>query len=63
MTWRFLPLLDRTVDLMLSRDTDSRVIGREVEAVDDWIQRSNSTFHVMRDHSHHCVQILGGTVY
>ena len=62
MTWRFLPLLDRNVDRLLSRDTDSHIFSREVDAVQQWLTESNATFHLMRDHSMHCVEILGGNL-
>ncbi len=60
MTWRFLPLLDPTVDRFMSRDSDSRIIDREVDAVRQWLTESNATFHVMRDNVHHDIEILGG---
>ena len=61
MTWRFLPLLDPLVDGFLSRDTDTIISSREVAAVNQWINNSTATFHLMRDHPHHCsVRILGG---
>ena len=37
MIWRFLPILDPTVDIMGSRDLDSRLIDREADAVSDWL--------------------------
>ena len=52
MTWRFLPLLDPTVDVMMSRDADSYIIDREVVAVQEWLN-SSAVFHVMRDHQFH----------
>ena len=60
MTWRFLPLMDPTVDRLLPRDSDSHVSDREVAAVRQWLSRSKATFHLMRDHMWHCVEILGG---
>ena len=61
MTWRFLPLLDQSVDRLMSRDSDSPILQREVDAVGEWLQ-SDKTFHAMRDHPLHCsVQLLGGT--
>lgn len=36
MTWRFLPLLDNLVDRFLSRDCDSPILLRELEAVQEW---------------------------
>lgn len=64
MTWRFLPLMDPTVDRLLPRDSDSLITAREVDAVHDWITNSNATFHIMRDHWFHCdTQILGGLYF
>jgi len=63
MTWRFLPLMDPTVDRMLPRDSDSLITVREVEAVREWLTDSNATFHLMRDHWGHCsTEILGGII-
>ena len=59
MTWRFLPLVDPDVDVMVSRDLDSRVTLREQAAVNQWIS-SNLPFHTMRDHPDHQVEIMGG---
>ncbi len=47
MKWRFLPIGDPFVDMFMSRDLDSWIIEREVEAVKVWFQ-SNKLFHVMR---------------
>jgi hypothetical protein len=60
MTWRFLPLLDPTVDRLMSRDSDSLVLNREVDAVQQWLTQSNATFHVMRDNKVHNRVMLGG---
>ena len=61
MTWRFLPLMDPTVDRLLPRDSDSLITAREVSAVNQWLDNSTSTFHLMRDHFYHCTtDILGG---
>lgn len=57
--WRFLPLLDGSVEMMLSRDLDSNVSEREVAAVREWMN-SNLSFHIMRDHPQHGVFILAG---
>ena len=56
---RYLPLLDPTVDLMVSRDLDSRLTTREQAAVEDWLN-TGLAFHVMRDNPHHGTEILGG---
>jgi hypothetical protein len=61
MTWRFLPMMDPTVDRMLCRDTDSLITAREVAAVNQWLHQSNGTFHLMHDHPFHCASyFLGG---
>ena len=57
MFWRFYACEDS--DVMLSRDTDSRLSQREKSAVDEWLN-SDKDFHIMRDHPHHNTEILGG---
>jgi hypothetical protein len=57
MFWRFYACEDS--DVMISRDTDSRLNVREKSAVDEWLN-SEKDFHIMRDHPYHNVLILGG---
>ena len=57
MFWRFYACDDS--DVMLSRDTDSRLSNREKLAVDEWL-KSDKDFHIMRDHPYHTTEILGG---
>jgi len=57
MFWRFYACED--ADIMISRDTDSRLSVREKSAVDEWLN-SDKDFHIMRDHPYHNVLILGG---
>jgi hypothetical protein len=57
--YRYTPMDDSKVEIMLSRDTDSRFSIREVNSVNEWIA-SGKTFHIMRDHPCHNVPILGG---
>jgi len=59
MFWRFYPAGEEDVEVMLSRDTDSRLNYREKSAVDEWLE-SNKGFHIMRDHPGHGTEILGG---
>ena len=59
MMWRFEAIDDCNVEIMLSRDTDTRILLREKLAVEEWI-KSNTLFHIMRDHPHHNFCILGG---
>ena len=57
---RFLPMSEEGVDVVLSRDTDSRLTLREKSAVDDWLN-SYKAFHIMRDHPwHYSYPILAG---
>ena len=57
MFWRFYACEDS--DVMISRDTDSRLNLREKNAVDEWLN-SDKDFHIMRDHPYHNSLILGG---
>ena len=59
MFWRFLPAFDEKIDVMLSRDADSRLSSREGHAVAEWLA-SDKDFHIMRDHPYHNTAILGG---
>jgi hypothetical protein len=58
--WRFQPVAEESVEVLLSRDTDSRFSAREKAAVDEWLG-SDKDFHIMRDHPFHSRwPILGG---
>jgi len=59
MFWRFLPAGEAGIDAMVVRDVDSRPTIREYAAVEEWLA-SGKTLHVMRDHPHHKVVMLGG---
>lgn len=59
MLARLEPGADEYTEVMISRDCDSRLSLREKAAVDEWIA-SDKTFHMMHDHPHHSVPILGG---
>lgn len=59
MFWRFYPAGESDVEIMLSRDTDSRLSLREKTAVDEWLA-SDKDFHIMRDHPAHDALIMGG---
>ena len=58
--FRYLVMLDPNVDVFISRDVDSIIWPREVDAVAEWLTKSNYTFHVMRDHKFHGSIILAG---
>ena len=59
MFWRFYPASEEGVEVMISRDTDSRLSIRESAAVEEWLD-SDDSFHIMRDHPFHGTPILGG---
>jgi len=59
MFWRFEPASNSDVEVMISRDCDSRLSMREKLAVDAWME-SDKGFHIMRDHPWHGSAILGG---
>ncbi len=59
MFQRFHAADDPEVDIMLSRDCDSRIGDREISAINEWLA-SDKDFHIMRDHPYHGTQILGG---
>lgn len=47
------------VDTFMSRDSDSPIIARELDAVHQWLT-GDKIYHIMRDHPSHCWVILGG---
>jgi hypothetical protein len=57
--WRFEAIDSPEVEVMMSRDTDTRIILREQLAVNEWLN-SKTSFHIMRDHPCHDYSILGG---
>lgn len=59
MYWRFLAAGDPEVDIMISRDVDTRILPRETSAVYEWIE-SNAPIHIMRDHPKHEMPMMGG---
>ena len=59
MFWRFEAIDEEDVEVMISRDTDSRLNLRELAAVNEWLA-SEKKFHIMRDHPAHGFPILGG---
>ena len=60
MVWRFIPMADPAVDVMCSRDLDSEWFKREADAVGYWLEKTNKSLHVIRDHYLHHLPILGG---
>jgi hypothetical protein len=58
-TWRFEPIDHPHVQVLISRDTDTRILLREKLAVEEWLSTDKS-FHIMRDHPHHEMKIMAG---
>jgi hypothetical protein len=59
MMWRFEAIDDPDVEIMMSRDTDTRILLREKLAVHEWL-KSGKIFHIMRDHPCHDYYIQAG---
>jgi hypothetical protein len=57
--WRFKDISSKDIDVVISRDVDSRLTTREKMAVDEWLS-SDKGFHIMRDHPYHNRHILAG---
>ena len=56
---RFKALDDDDCDVLISRDTDSRVHDRDAACIEDFLA-SNKLLHIIRDHRCHGVRILAG---
>lgn len=50
--WRFLEMFNSEDQIMICRDSDTRLIEREKRCVDEWLN-SNKKFSVIRDHPAH----------
>lgn len=57
MFWRFEDFFMKDATVII-RDADSRISEREVLCVNEWLQ-SSKDFHIIRDHEHHTVPIVG----
>jgi hypothetical protein len=58
MFWRFYPISENDVDIMISRDCDSRLSIREKLCIEEF-EKSDKLFHAMLDHPWHN-GIMGG---
>ena len=58
MMWRFLPIDEPDVEVMISRDADSRLSWREKKCVDIFLE-SDKLLHSIRDEVNHD-KIMGG---
>jgi len=57
--WRFLPAAEETLDALIVRDVDSRLLRRDYLAVEDWLHTGRG-FHIIRDHPNHVARIMAG---
>ncbi|XP_071523818.1 uncharacterized protein [Panulirus ornatus] len=57
--WRLAIMGDPLVKRYIIRDTDSPILQREVDAVQEWLN-SDKCFHMMRDNPEHSQAIMGG---
>ena len=48
------------VDIAMSRDLDSEIYQREIDAVNEWLTNTTYAFHIMRDNAQHGIAMLGG---
>ena len=46
MFWRFMCFDDKDIEVFIVRDADSRLLKREVEAVNDWLSK-NKALHII----------------
>lgn len=59
MLWRFLIADNPECQRFCSRDCDSRIMQREVDAVNAWMLE-DTILHCLRDHGAHCQPVMGG---
>lgn len=50
--WRFYSMFQSDDDIVISRDSDSRLSERELRCVNEWIE-SDKKFSIIRDHHRH----------
>lgn len=50
--WRFLEMFQSEEQIMICRDSDTRLIEREKRCVDEWLN-SDKKFSIIRDHPNH----------
>lgn len=62
MLWRFLPVDDVTVDVFISRDSDSRLTERDAAIVSAWLD-TDTLFHCIRDHPSHAEYPVSGGLW
>jgi hypothetical protein len=58
--WRFKAITEESVEVMVCRDSDSRISERDVASISEWLH-SDYNYHIIRDHpiGHHWVMNAG----
>lgn len=60
MFWRFYSMFQNEDDIVISRDSDSRLSEREKRCIDEWLE-SDKKYSIIRDHHrHYDWPMLGG---
>lgn len=59
MIYRILYFDRNEVDVLFSRDSDSRIDERDIWCMNEFI-KSDSLIHIIRDHPEHTMHIMGG---
>jgi hypothetical protein len=59
MYYRFFPIDDPEITLMICRDADSNINERDRWCITQFMS-TNKSFHIIRDHEHHSLRIMGG---
>jgi hypothetical protein len=57
---RFMCIDDSEVDILFSRDADSRITERDLWCMKEFENNKNSFIHIIRDHKNHDQYIMGG---
>lgn len=52
MFWRFLPMFESPDNIVMVRDSDSRITIREADCIKEWLS-SDKPFHTFKDHEAH----------
>jgi hypothetical protein len=60
-SFRFIPLDNGKIDILFSRDIDSRINKRDLWCINDFI-KSKYLVHIIRDHKNHTFPIMAGMV-
>jgi len=57
--WRFIAAADPRYEAIIFRDVDSRLLQRDVDAVNAWLA-TDKQFHIIRDHPYHTSPMMPG---